>query len=451
MAGFFTTVWKTRKEFAKNQKLSRVELEALKLEKFRTLVRHTQQHSPYYERLITQNKIDVENCTPKDFPVLTKAMLIEHFDDIVTDRSINRAVISEFLSHSTTPNELLFNKFHVVHTSGSTGQIGYFVYSEEDWARGMAQGPRAKQETNYRLGFQRPRMAYFGAIGGHFAGVSMVSTSQRGIMKWILKLSLNEVNDPLPKVIAHLNEFQPHALTGYTTALKMLAEKQISGELQISPFAVSTAGEAQSDSDRELFSTAWDCEISNSYGCTEHLMMGFSRADGKTMELYDDNLIYEFHDDHSVITNLFNFTLPLIRYRMSDIFRPIENDDSASPYLLIHSLVGRSEIVPMFENRDGVEDFISAFTIIELFIPGVSRFQMRITSRTSFEFAICLNPELDSAGREDSIEATKRRLREILEQKHMDNVRFDVVVEKELAVNKATGKFQLIKDFSNSI
>lgn len=448
MAGFFSTIYKARKEFSRNKKLTRTELEALKLEKFRKLVRHAQQNSPYYERIISENAIDVANCTPLDFPILTKSMLIENFDDIVTDRRISRDVVSKFLTQSKTPNELLFDEFHVVHTSGSSGQVGYFVFSEEDWARGLAQGPRSSSMSERKIGFQRPRMAYFGAIGGHFAGVSMISSSQRGILKWLMKLSLNEVNDPLPKVISHLNEFQPHVLSGYTTALKMLAQKQLSGELNISPIAVSTGGEAQTDADRELFSRAFNCAIGNGYGCSEHLMMGFSRPDGKTMELYDDYLIYEFFSDHSIVTNLFNFTLPLIRYHMSDIFRLVEDDNSAEPYLLIHSLVGRSEIVPRFENRDSVEDFISAFTIIELFLPGVSRFQMRIKSRTSFQFAICLNDDLPEQDQEAAVSATTLRLQEVLAQKQMENVSFDILVVDDLPVNEKTGKFQLITDQS---
>ena len=444
VAGFFTSIIKKRKEFTQNEKLTRVELQALQLKKFRHLVQHAQQNSPYYQRIINENDIDIASCTPQDFPILTKSMLIENFDDIVTDRRLSRDAISEFLSHSTNPNELLFKQYHVVHTSGSSGQIGYFVFSEADWGRGMAQAPRARQKREGKIGFQRPRMAYFGAIGGHFGGVSMARTSNRGILKWLMKVSLIEVNDPLPKVVAHLNEFQPHIVMGYTTALKILAEKQLAGELNISPIAVSTGGEAQSSADRELLIKAFNCQVGNTYGCSEHLMMGFSRADGKTMELYDDDLIYEIYDDHSVITNLFNTTLPLIRYRMSDIFRVVENDTSAEPYMLIHSLVGRSEIVPMFENRDGVEDFISAFTIIELFIPGVSRFQMRLSSKTSFQFAVCLNENLDEQGRTDAVAATQRRLKEVLSQKHMENVEFDVLVVKELPVNEQTGKFQLI-------
>ena len=177
-------------------------------------------------------------------------------------------------------------------------------------------------------------------------------------------------------------------------------------------------------------------------------MVGSSRKDNETMVLYDDDLIFEFYSDHSVVTNLFNFTLPLIRYHMSDIFLPVENDTSADPYLLIHSIVGRTEMAPTFVNSDGVVDFISAFTIIELYIPGVSRFQLRLLGKDHFDFAICLDSELDENARIEAIAATEKRLREVLAQKLMENVRFIVVLENDLPINESTGKYQLIVDLT---
>ena len=80
------------------------------------------------------------------------------------------------------------------------------------------------------------------------------------------------------------------------------------------------------------------------YACTEHMMLGISNPDGDTMTLMDDNLMFEFYEDHSVITNLFNYTLPLIRYRMSDIMRPVSAPEARR--IVIQNLVGRTEQMP---------------------------------------------------------------------------------------------------------
>jgi phenylacetate-CoA ligase len=152
--------------------------------------------------------------------------------------------------------------------------------------------------------------------------------------------------------------------------------------------------------------------------------------------------MFEFHDDHSVITNLFNFTMPLIRYRMSDILRPISTPGARR--IVIHNVVGRTEQMPVFANGTGGTDFISPHTINEIFVEGVTRFQMQITGQSSFRFPICVEAQLDGAGREAAVAGVKSRLTEILEQKGLSNVSFEVAIVADIPLNERTRKFQLI-------
>jgi phenylacetate-coenzyme A ligase PaaK-like adenylate-forming protein len=172
--------------------------------------------------------------------------------------------------------------------------------------------------------------------------------------------------------------------------------------------------------------------------------MGVETGDSDTMTLFDNDLIYEFHDDHTNVTNLFNYTQPLIRYQMSDTLRPVSEPAAASPYLSVHSLVGRTETIPSFVNRDGTRDFIHPISIVELFIPGVTRFQMRLVNYTSFRFVIVMDSGQNEGQRNDTIKSTQRRLRALLEQKRMNNVTFDVVVVDDIPIDPITGKFRLI-------
>ena len=128
-----------------------------------------------------------------------------------------------------------------------------------------------------------------------------------------------------------------------------------------------------------------------------------------------------------------------------DVLRPIPSGEHA-PYLVIESLVGRNELQPKFKNRDGVEDFISPHTINEVFVAGVTRFQLHLTGESEFRFMICLDPALDAAQSSAATAAVAARLREILARKRMENVRFEVVPTDDLPVNPRTRKFQLILD-----
>lgn len=438
--------WRKTREYHHVAQLTRAELETQKLAKFRRLVRHAQARSPYYRRLIEERHIDVDSCTPLDFPVLTKSLLMQHFDEIVTDRSITKQAVAEFLTRSHDPIERFRNRYRVIHTSGSSGEVGYFVYSTRDWAHGTAMRPSSERAVRKGGTKGKFRLAFFGAVDGHYAGVTLVSSFTTGLAKLFVDARLFEVNDPLPEVVEQLNEFQPEVLIGYTTALKILAAEQQRRALALERVInVTTAGEATSTADMTMLEQAFGCRVVNSYGCSEHLGMGASTPGGDKIVLYDQDLIFEFFDDHSLVTNLFNYTQPLIRYRMSDVLRPVPAGEHA-PYLVIESLVGRNELQPVFTNRNGVSDFISPHTINEIFVAGVTRFQLHLTGDESFRFPICLDRALDDQGRAAAVAGVEARLREILARKHMDNVRFEVVPTDDLPVNPRTRKFQLIVD-----
>jgi phenylacetate-CoA ligase len=266
---------------------------------------------------------------------------------------------------------------------------------------------------------------------------------QQGIRRLFLDARAFEVNTPLPDVIEKINRFQPDALWGYTTALKMLGDEQRAGRLNIKPAAIIATGEMVTKADVQFLASAFGGAAALSmYACTEHMLVGISNPDGDTMTLLDDNLVFEFHEDHSVVTNLFNFTMPLIRYRMSDILRPISAPGARR--IVIQNLVGRTEQMPVFANRAGGTDFISPHTINEIFVEGVTRFQMQITGPSSFRFPICVEPQLSGAGREAAAAGVKARLAEILAQKGLGNVTFEVPIVADIPLNERTRKFQLI-------
>jgi len=427
---------------------SRAELEALKSRKFRALARHANAHAPYYANIVRERAIDLNTCTPADFPVLTKSLLMANFNDIVTDPRINKQVVADFLSLSKDPKERLFNELTVMHTSGTSGEVGYFLYAPADHARMRTTAMRNRDAyrglfPRTRLRPRRIRVAFYGATGGHFAGVTSVASLQQGVRRLFINAQAFEVNTPLPQVVERINQFRPDMLWGYTTALKMLGEEQRAGRLDIKPAAVAATGEMVTTADMQFLSAAFGGAVAASiYACTEHMMLGISNPGTNTMTLMDDDLVFEFYEDHSIITNLFNFTMPLIRYRMSDILRPVSAPGARR--IVIENLVGRTEQMPVFVNSAGAKDFISPHTINEIFIDGVTRFQMQLTGPSSFRFPICVDAGLTSERRTAATAGVKARLAEILEQKGLGNVTFEVPIVADIPLNERTRKFQLI-------
>jgi phenylacetate-coenzyme A ligase PaaK-like adenylate-forming protein len=418
-----------------NARLTRPQFEAERLLRFRDLVRHAQQHSPYYAAIMLTRGIEADNCLPTDFPVLTTRLLKDNFDDIVTDRRITRAGITDFLQHSRDPEERYLGEFVVLHSSGSSGEVGYFVVSILDWMRGFAGLERVQPQLLLS------RIAFFGATGGHFGGVSLTATASQGNF---YEVATFDINDPLAETLANLNAFQPHVLGGYTTGHKILAEAQLAGRLRIRPEAVHSGGEPLSVGDQAWLEEVFGCPCINVYGATESMLMGVARTGDPGMTLFDDDLIFEPAADHVLVTNLFNRTLPLIRFRMSDTLRLTNLQSPYGHYPVIEPVVGRNEWVPPFRNSQGEPDFISPMIIAEIFIPGVWRFQMRWIDETAFRFAICLDTGLDAAERAAAITAIEMRLHEIFDQKGLNNVLFGVDVVDDIPVDPVTRKFKLV-------
>ncbi len=89
-----------------------------------------------------------------------------------------------------------------------------------------------------------------------------------------------------PTVVRGINAFEPDALWGYTTALKMLGDEQRAGRLNIRPMAVIATGEMVTKSDLQFLSAAVRrARALSMYACTEHMMLGISNPDGDTMTL----------------------------------------------------------------------------------------------------------------------------------------------------------------------
>ena len=229
-----------------SRSLTQEEFQDRQLGKFRRFVRHAVTHSEYYADLTRERAINIDTCTPADFPLMTKSILMGNFDRVVTDKRITKKAISDFLERSKDPTEKFLGRWRVMHTSGTSGEVGYFLYSNADWLRGLLGG--AMRQRRRRLA-RRPahkgkfRFAFYGATGGHFAGVTMTTAFNSGIGRLFAEARAFEVNSPLPGTVEQLNAFQPDLLSGYTAALRMLAEKQTAGLLKIAPLAVAATGE----------------------------------------------------------------------------------------------------------------------------------------------------------------------------------------------------------------
>ncbi len=425
-------------QHSRNARLSRSRLEADQQRKFRKLVAFARERSPYYRAIIEDRGIDPRTCSPADFPVLTKNEVIKHFDRIVTDPRLSRDRIAEFLSRSVDPSELFEGEFHVLHTSGTSGTVGYFVFSHDAWIRGSSQVVRMLP-VRYRQ-----RIAFVAATRGHFAGASLMLTGNYGTNRLFFDVRTYDVNMPMPQIIDALNKFQPQTLSGYAAVLKMLATAQAQGQLRIKPAMIGNGGEPLSPELKRYLEEVFGVPVSNAYASSEHLYMGLTLPGSRGMHLLEDDLIFELYHDHTCVTNLFNFAMPLIRYRMDDVLVPDFERPDRLPFRRIQEVIGRNEDALVFTNRHGTQDFIHPIVIVELVVRGMRSWQILLLDETSFVFRVLFEPGRSHEEKQTTRRHIHEKMSAILAEKSMDNVRFEIEEAETLAINPVSGKFQLV-------
>ena len=98
---------------------TRAQLEAYRAEALRRLREHAYAHSPFYRefhRGLTGRPLH-------ELPVLTKATMMERFDDFATDRAISLDAVREHVA-TVREDERFLDRYWVNATSGSTGRPG---------------------------------------------------------------------------------------------------------------------------------------------------------------------------------------------------------------------------------------------------------------------------------------------------------------------------------------
>jgi len=421
-----------------HEKLSREKILRLQKKRFRKIIKHAYNNSPFYHSLYRSHGITERNLYTVDIeniPKVTKEMLMNNLDDVFTVKDLNKKELLHFLNTNHTPNDLFKKHYHVIHSSGTSGSQGIFSYSKKDWDSFF---PYITKTFDFN--FARKKTAYVGCIGGHFAALSFTSWLSKGITQLFCNLRILDINKPTEEIVSQLNEFQPDLLGGFFNELKILAEQQEKGILQIQPTTIVNCGEGVIPSDEKYIETTFNAPLNNLYGFAECLISGVGKDDYGGIYLMDDIALIEIKNDHLLLTNLFNKTQPIIRYRIDDCLQIKENRQGKLPFTLIGNIIGRAEKILWFENNEGKMDFVHPFVFVVFYIDGLDRYQIVQKDKTSFDFLAVIKHK----DKEKVKEEIRVNLDKLLTVKKFSNVRYSIKVIDDIPIDKRSGKYKLI-------
>ncbi len=222
-------------QFRRRDHWTRKLLEAHQAEALRRLREYAYAHSPFYQRFHQ----GLTDAPLHELPVLTKAMLMEHFDELVTDRAIRLEEVKTHMKN-LAGDEHYLGRYWVTATSGSSGHPGIFLFSRIEWIRVLASFARAREWGGIKLDLaHRVKTATVASTTAFHMSTRVNATAHSW---WMPEIRL-AASEPVETIVERLNAWQPEVLIAYASMACILADEQLAGLLQIRPRAVFISSE----------------------------------------------------------------------------------------------------------------------------------------------------------------------------------------------------------------
>lgn len=301
---------------------------------FRAVVGEAYAHCAFYRRRFQEAGIspaDIRDRSDLDrIPTIAKEDVQEHGRDMISD-------------------QYSLETLHKDATGGSTGSPMQFYYTEDRLDSRVAATLRHNRWAGWEIGDRA------GVLWGAPQDLRQSGRWNDRVRDWILDrrllLDASSLTDESMAVFAdELLHYQPKVLQAYSNTLALFARHlQARGIAGIRPQAIVCSAEVLTDESRALIEQTFDCRVFNRYGCREVAVIASECDRHSGLHINAENLLVEvLHDGRSVsgevgeivVTDLRNFAMPLIRYRIRDMGRMLDRQCECGRSLPLIELIG---------------------------------------------------------------------------------------------------------------
>ena len=300
-------------EYQRDQWLAPEQIAALQWRRLKLLLEHCQREVPYYRQRWGELGItpaDIRNLDDyARLPVLTKADIRNHFDELKADSWRDR---------------LLYKA-----TGGSTGEPMRFGYTRESNDRRTAVMWRGYDWAGSRMG-RRTLFLWGGAVGEPTRTHQFKDRLYNAVFARRMLNSFHMTEANMAEYADAIDSYRPDIIVAYVGPLVRLAQWLVATGRKISrPRAIIGAAEALHEFQREVIEQAFGCPAYNTYGCREFMLIASECEQRHGLHVNADHLVVELHkSQHAsaetqtgdvVITDLFNYGMPFVRYANGDM------------------------------------------------------------------------------------------------------------------------------------
>jgi len=311
--------------YRKSQDWNTEKIEQNQIGKLKKLLIHSGKNVPYYRELFKIINFDPNNFENldqmKEIPLLDKETVRTRAKDLLADNAGKLGITWD-------------------STSGSTGTPLHFALSDDAQANKIAALLRSFGWAGYRIGMKTFCVQSYYFDNDDFRFNRLYN---------ILRFDSNRLSkDSSIKVMQEVNRIKPKFYMGFPFDLLMLAKFASEEGINIhSPKSIVSYGETLSKSKKEQLEEYYKCKVYNYFSMHEGSAM-ISECEKGNLHLIEDFAFHEVTEDNGksklVGTNLYNFSMPLIRYNIKDNIIPLEKTDCGcgKKFRLIKEIQGKA-------------------------------------------------------------------------------------------------------------
>ena len=379
----------TREQVLENQTL-----------RLRAVVAHAQEFSPFHtERLGHLDASRLELTDLPSIPPMTKAEVMAHWDQIVTDRRLHLADVTSHLErlHQGQHEDFYYlQEFYAAATGGTSGKRGVFLWDWETFIVTSNICYRMEVQLDLLHPTSSPRRTAVICAGSFVHASRLLFPTMLDPQRDVLVIA---ADTPIEKMVSQLNHYQPDRLVGYASIVQELCAEALDGRLKVQLQRISTNSEPLLPEARQMAQDAWGINIHNNWGSVE---IGLAATEGESFAgstLAEDFLIVESVDaenqpvadstqaDHVLVTKLFGSVMPLLRYEMNDTLVIDDRPNPDAPgYRRIVDIKGRSDSWFVYSGNLKVHPMVFRSVLGQ--DPHISEYQVQQTERGARVLAI---------------------------------------------------------------
>jgi len=352
---------KLYQELVVNQELSLEELEVMQLEKLNNLLNYSYENVPYYRKILNScgfvdnGKINLNSLKQLEkVPLMTKDIIRKQRDNLY---SLNHKQRKSFKNSS----------------GGTTGEpvvILQDIYYSDRTRASFLLGKKWQGLSLYDS-----EIVLWGAARDTYTGKKpFISKFKDFITNSVLLNCFVMSKNDMKRYLKIINKNSNTVLRGYAETLYEFSKFAKKSKIKIRPLKAvhSTAGNLKKFMRTEIESV-FNCKIYNYYGTREVGAIASECSEQDGLHIFMDHNILEILNPEGevckpgergeiVITNLNNYSMPLIRYKIGDVgvYGAIKKCDCGCSYPKLASLTGKTNNLFIKENGTIIDsDFIT--------------------------------------------------------------------------------------------